>query len=128
MANVSLTCHDLMNEASLGFQCLPHVRVEAALRYVTVNLDGLILVALPQNSSFPLLNVGGTPGGVQVMQRDEPLLNIGAGAHLLSAAHEDADPASAHLLEQRVLFGVAVIILNESNVFRRHTALDELVL
>ena len=58
------------------------------------------LIALPQNPSFALLHVGGSPRRVQMMQRNQPFLHIRARTHFLRAAEQDADLARADGTEQ----------------------------
>ena len=54
------------------------------------------------------------------MQRDELSLHVRPGAHFLGGAHQDADLARPHILEDREFRRVAVKTLNEGNFSRRH--------
>ena len=45
-------------------------------------MDGLIHVALTRDAPFALFEVAGTPGGVEVMEGDEPVLHVRSRAHL----------------------------------------------
>jgi hypothetical protein len=46
-------------------------------------------------AAFALLEFGGTPRGVEVMQGDESALDVGALTHLRCAAHEYSDGSLA---------------------------------
>lgn len=72
-----------MNRALRSTVPLPHVRVEAAGGHVADDVHGRVLVALAQDAAFALFDVGRAPRHVDVVQRDEALLDVDAGAHLL---------------------------------------------
>ena len=74
---------DLGDEPGLAFDGAPHVRVEAAGGDVAHDVHGRVLVALAQDAAFALFDVGRAPRHVDVMQGDEALLDVDAGAHLL---------------------------------------------
>ena len=92
------TAHHLMDKAGLGFERLPHVRIEGALRHIAVDLHLFVRVALAQYPPFTLLDVARAPWRIEVMKRDEPSLNVGAGAHLFGGAEQypNSDPHSPH--------------------------------
>ena len=58
-----------------------------------------IHIALSDDTPCPLLQVAGTPGSVQIMQSDKPVLHIRACAHFCRAAHEDAHLPGTHFGE-----------------------------
>ena len=126
-AQVALARHHLGDEPGLGLQGLPQVGVEGLLGDVPVDLHLGIRVALAQDAALALLDVRRTPRGVEMMQRDQALLHVGAGAHLLGAAEEDADLAGAHVAEQLQLGGVAVVVLDELDVAGGNAAGQQLV-
>ena len=70
-ADGGLAAHDLLDEAGLGFERLPHIGVERAFRDVAVDLDFRVEIALPQNAAFALLDVAGPPGRIQMMERGQ---------------------------------------------------------
>ncbi|MFC3399357.1 hypothetical protein ACFOEP_13155 [Microbacterium amylolyticum] len=70
---------------------MPHVRVEGSLDDVTVDGDFSVLVSLPDDAAVTLLDVGRTPGRVEVVQRDGTSLNVGSHAHLFGRSHENGD-------------------------------------
>src|SRR5712691_1100826 len=69
-----------------------------------------------QDPAVPLLDLGGFPRGVQVMQRDEALLDVGARAHFLGTAQEHPDRAGADFLKEHLFLGVGVCIANGRDV------------
>ena len=87
----------------------------------------LVRIALAQDAAVALLDLGGLPGGIEVMQRHEAFLDVGAGAHLLRAADQHPDDAGADLLEQGLFLGVGVGIANRGDLLARYAVLDQLV-
>ncbi len=87
--------HHLGDELGLRLQRLPHIGIERAFGDVAINLHAGILVALPQNSSLALLHISRPPRSVQMMQGNQPLLDVRARTHFLCAAKQDADFARA---------------------------------
>src|SRR5205823_1799527 len=71
----ALAPHDLRDELRFCFEGLPDVTVEGTNGYVTGDGDNFVLVALSQDSAVALLDLGGLPGSVKVMERHEPLLD-----------------------------------------------------
>ena len=53
--------------SGLGLDLLPHHGVVGAFGDVVEDVDFVILVSLPDDSAFPLLEVAGPPGHVDVM-------------------------------------------------------------
>ena len=60
-------------------------------------MDSLVLVALALNAALSLGQVAGPPRAVQVMQRHQAILHVGACTHLGRAAQQDAHLAGADL-------------------------------
>ncbi len=112
------------DEAALGFQRLPHVGVEAAFGNVAEDLHEFVGVALAEDASVALLDVGGTPRGIEMVQRHEAALDVRAFAHFWSAAEEDAHFAFTHGFEERSFGGVFVVVLDEGDVCRGHASGD----
>ena len=105
LAHGDAAVHHLIDEAGLGFEHLPHIGVERSFGDVAVDLDFGVVVALPQDSAFALLDVARPPRGVEVMEGDEPLLHVGPGAHFLGGAEEDADAPGIDRVKQRLSSG-----------------------
>ena len=90
-------------------------------------MDRLILVALSFNSAFPLGQVAGPPGAVQVMERHQAVLDVGACAHLLGAAQQDAHLAGADLGEQLLFAHLGVGLVDKGDLFGGHAFGNELL-
>jgi hypothetical protein len=67
-----------------------------------------VLVAVTQDAALALFVVGGPPGCVEVVQRDEAGLDVGADTHLLGGADEHVDVTGAAGIEQPFLGLVGV--------------------
>ena len=104
--------HDLLVEAGLGLQGLPHIGVERAFGDVAVNLHFRIKIALAQNSALALLDVARAPGRVEMMQGAQAALDVHPCPHFFSGADPDAYPAGVHGLEQIQLGQVAVGVVS----------------
>jgi hypothetical protein len=98
-ADALVALHHLGDETRLGLQCLPHVAVETAFRDVAEDLHVLALIALAQDAPLALFDVAGTPGRIEVMQRAQAGLHVGADAHLGGRTEQHPDPSLAHRLE-----------------------------
>ena len=106
------------DKAGLRLQCLPHIGVEAPFGDVAVDRHFLVLVALPEDAALALLDLGRLPGGVEMVQGDQPFLHVGAGAHLLRAADQHPDLAAADLIEQGSFLGVGVGVADGGDLLR----------
>ena len=100
--------HDLTNELLLALHQLIEVGIKGIFRHIGVNLHFWILVALPDDSALPLLQVGGTPRTIQVVQGDEPLLDVGARAHFGGTANQDTHLTGADFSEQFFLLSFSL--------------------
>ena len=119
--------HDLGDEPGFRLQRLPHIGVEAPFGDVAVDRHLLVRVALPEDAALPLLDLGGLPRGVEVMQGHQPLLDVGAGAHLGRRADQDAHRALADLLEQGLLLGVGVGVAHDGDLVAGDAVIDQLL-
>ena len=119
--------HDLRDKLLLVLHRLPEVGIECAVGDVAVDMDSFVFVALPDNAALALLQVAGTPRAVQVMQGDEPVLDIHARSHLEGAAHKDAHLTSTNLGEQLLLFRLGVRVVDKGDLLRGDASGDELV-
>ena len=126
LAGVEAAADDLADEPGLAFEGLPGVAVEAGLGHVPVDLDLGVEVALAQDAAFALGDVGGPPGGVEVVQGDGPVLHVGADAHLLGGADQDGDAAVAAGGEQLGLVPVGLGFVDEPDRVAGHAAGGEL--
>jgi len=105
---------------------LPAVGVEAALDDVAVDGDFGVLVTLPQDAAFALLEVGWAPGAVQVVQRDRAGLDVGPYAHFDGAADQYLDVTGSGCGEQLSLFFVVSGLVDEPDPCRWDAGCDEL--
>ena len=90
-------------------------------------MDGFVLVALALDASLSLGQVAGPPGAVQVMERHQAVLDVGACAHLLGAAQQDAHLAGADLGKQLLFAHFGVGLMDKGNLFGGHAFGDELL-
>src|SRR6266852_7529380 len=81
------------------FTSHPHVRIEASSGDIAIDCDFLILIALAKDATLALFDLCRLPGCVEVMERHEAFLDVGAGAHFLGAADEHTHRTLPHLLE-----------------------------
>ena len=88
-------------------------------------MDRLILVALSFNSAFPLGQVAGPPGAVQVMQRHKAVLHIGPGSHLLGTAEQNTHLAGTDFREQLLFPHFGIGLMNKRDLVGRHPLGDE---
>ena len=71
--------------------------------------------ALPHDAACPLLQVAGTPGTVQIVRRDQPVLHIRARAHLGGAADQHPHLPGAYLGKQTFLLPACAYDLEYTN-------------
>ena len=119
--------HDLGNELLLIFQNLPHVRIKRIFRNVTIDFYLLIPVSLPKNTPLLLFQVRGLPRAIQMMQGNQPILNIGSCAKFRRRPHQDTHLSGAHLCKQVSLFSFRVILVNERHFLTRNTPRHQLL-
>ena len=119
--------NDLVDKTSLGFECLPHERIEALSGYVTIDRHFLVMVALAENAAVALLDLGRFPGRIEMMQRRQAFLHIGAGAHLLGAAQQHAHRALPDFLKEALFLGVGLRLADRGDLLGRNAVGDELL-
>ena len=90
-ANRALGGHDLADELLLALHKLIEVAVEGVLGNIGVDIHLRVLVALPNDAAFPLLQVGRSPGTIQMMECHQLSLDIRACAHFLCGTKEHSD-------------------------------------
>ena len=120
------SAHHLLDKARLGFQRLPHVRIEGALGHIAVDLHLFVRVALAQYSPFTLLDVARAPWRIEVMKCHKPSLDVGAGAHLFGGPEKYPHSARIHAIKEHLLGGVGLRVMDECNLSRRNARGDEL--
>ena len=124
----------LLDGGGLVLNGLPHTGVVGLFCRVIVDAYGEIVripliekVALTDNASIALFQVGRSPRSIKMMSRHKPLLYVHTCAHLGSRTDKDADSAGLHIAEQFAFADVGVGIMNEGNLFGRNTLVDELL-
>src|SRR5699024_6086708 len=88
-AHWGLGGHNLRNKPLLLLQSLIEVRVEGRFRHILEYLHFLVLIALTDDSAVALSHIRRPPAHVQMMERHQTVLTVGASAHLLGAAQQD---------------------------------------
>ena len=119
--------HGGVDEARLAFEDLPPGRVDAALRRIGVDLDLVVLVALPLDPALALLDLRGEPGHVEMVEGFQAPLGVDAGAHGLGRSDQDSDLAPIDRIEQPLLRGGFLVVLHEGDLACRDAARDEAV-
>ena len=72
-----------------------------------------VLVALTDDPTVALLDVGWTPRSVQMVQRHRAGLHVRPNPHLLRRPHEHGDPATSSGGEQPRLLGIVLGLMDE---------------
>ena len=82
-ADGAVSRHGCVDEAGFALENLPTRGVDAALGRVGVELDLLVLIALPLDPALALLDLRRQPRHVEMVQGFEAPLGVDAGAHRL---------------------------------------------
>ena len=83
---------------------------------------------MTQDATLALLQIGGAPGDVNVIQGSQAGLNVPAGSHLLGTADQHRHLAADALIAQQAhLVGLARFV-HEPDLLRRHAPGDQLLL
>ena len=127
-ADRAITRQRCGDEPGLALVVLPHGGVHGAKGRVGVNFHLVVLVALPLDPPFPLLDVGRQPWHIQVGQRLQAKLGVDSRAHGLCRAEHEAHAAGVDVVEQALLLGRALEVLHDCDLGRWHTEADQLVL
>ena len=125
--NRTFAGHDLADKLLLILHGLPEITVEGSFRGVPVKMHLRIQVALPDDPAFPLLQIAGPPGTVQIMQGDQPVLHIGSRPHLAGAAQKNPHLPGADFGKQLFLFDLRIGIVNKGNFGFRNAFRYELL-
>ena len=78
-ADGAVAGHSCVDESRFAFENLPSCGVDAALGRVGVELDLVVLVALPLDPALALLDLRGQPRHVEMVKGFEAALGIDAG-------------------------------------------------
>ena len=119
-------CHNLAYKLLFIFQNLPHIRIKRIFSDVTIDFHLLISVSLPENTSLLLFQVRGLPRTIQMMQGNQPILNIGSCAKFRRRPHQDTNLSGAHLCKQVCFFRFGVVLVDERHLFTGNTSRHQL--
>ena len=84
--NINPQClarHNLRDIFLFIFQCLEEVGIKGIFCYISVDIYLLIRIAESNNSTRPLLQIRRSPGHIEVMDGNEPILTVGSCTHFL---------------------------------------------
>ncbi len=111
---------ELFDRGRLSFKNLPLHRVARLFGPVRVDpnpepvrvfpIQG---IPLPDDPSFALPHIGRPPRRIEVMQGDEPRLDVHPRAHLRRRPDQDADISRLHPVEKRLLRVGGLVIMDE---------------
>ena len=101
------------------------ISVKSAFRYIPIDFHLLIFIALADDTPQPLLQIGGPPRAVQVMQGNELILDVSACAHFGRGTQQHPHLPGAHLGKQLLLFGFAVCRVDKGDFFFRDTGVHQ---
>ena len=110
----------------LIFNRLPEVGVERSLGHIAVNMHFLVAVALTDDASAALLQIARSPRTVEVMQRDEPVLDVHTSPHLKGAPHEDAHLSASDFGKQLFFADFGVRLMDVRDLFPWNPQRDQL--
>ena len=113
-------CDNLRNYPLFRLHRLPEIGVKRPLRHIAIDVDGLILIALPLDSTLALCQISGPPRAVSVVRGGQTRLDVHASAHHLSGTHKNTDLPGVYLCKQFLLFYLRIRVMDERNLFRRH--------
>ena len=118
--------HNLADEFLFVFHRLPEVRIKCPFCDITVDVNLLIHIALPNDSTASLLQIARSPWAVEIMQGNQPVLHIHTSAHFEGAAHQDTHLTSTNLCKQFLFSGLCVCVMDEGNLLWRNTTGNQL--
>ena len=119
--------HDLAYKLLFIFQNLPHIRIKRIFSDVTIDFHLLIPVSLPKNTTLLLFQVRRLPRAVQMMQGNQPILNIGSCSKFRRRPHQDTNLSGAHLCKQVSFFRLGVVLVDERHFFTGNTSRHQLL-
>ena len=125
-ANRGFGGHNLADKFLLVFHRLPEVGVERPFCDITVDMNLLVHIALADNTTAPLFQITRSPGAVEIMQGNQPVLHIHTSAHFEGTAHQDTHLTGANLCKQLLFPGLGVCVMDERNLLCRNTTGNQL--
>ena len=89
-------------------------------------MDFLVAVALTDDAAATLLQITGTPRAVEIVERNELVLDVHTSAHLEGAAHEHTHLTGAYFRKKLLLPHLGIGFMDERDLLTRDTAGNEL--
>ena len=86
-----------------------------------------IHIALPDDAPRPLFQVAGTPGAIQIVTGNQPVLDVGTGSHFRRAAKQYTHLAGAYLRKEFFLFYFRVGVVDKGDFLPGNAAGNELI-
>ena len=96
-----------------------------------MDVNGWILISLPQYPALALLDVARPPRRVEMVEGDQALLDVRPGAHLLHRTQQYPHPPRVHGLEQRLFLEIGVYDFSPAETNRKNiprTPVDDALL
>ena len=116
---VRVTFHHLVDELLLDTKAVVGCGIQCPLHAVSQHMHRLvprgIQVALPKDTSVPLLKVHRTKRGIHMVQGKQTVLHVHADTHFLGTAQEDAHVSVPNFLKQGFA-AVSVIVVHDDNL------------
>ena len=119
-AHRGFRCHDLADKFLLVFNSLPEVSIKRTLRDIPADMDFFVLVALSLNTPFTLGKVTRPPRTVEVMERDQPVLDVGASAHFCRRAEQHPHLSAPNFSEKLLFADFRICTMDKCNLFFWH--------
>ena len=108
--------HNLVDGFGLSLEGLPHVGIETAFGEITIYLHFWIFIALADDTTIALFNIGGSPRRVQMMSREQFSLYIGPHPHFAGGSQEHANCSLPRLSIQRFCLFLIFGIVDKGNL------------
>ena len=126
LALLQVAVPQAVDELALRLHGLPEEGVRRVGGAVAVDLHPEVLrvgrvegVALAQDAPLALFDIARTPRHVEVMQGDQPLLNIHSGPHFGGAPDQDPEFAAVHGIEHVLAALGRVVVVDEADLVGR---------
>ena len=119
--------HDLADIFLLVLNGLIEISVKGSLCHIPDNLYFWVLIPLPDGSACPLFQITGTPGAVQIVTGNDPVLHICPCAHLKSTAHKDTDSAPPDFGKQFLFAHIRIGVMDKGDLLRRDSPCQKFI-
>ena len=123
--DIGTSVHGGIDKRALALEDIHHSGVERTFCHIVVDIDIVILVALPLSAPVLLCHISGPPRCVKVMNGNNLFLHVQADAHLAGTADQDAYLAGIELVTQLRFFVSGIRFMDESYFFCRYALQHE---